>query len=95
MAGEEAGKTGQRVREVSTSLISSSPLPCNNCRRKGPTRAERKVRGEPEGSRLRTERAADDEKDVAEEEGRKYVGVVGTKGGCGGREEHPRSWRRE
>jgi hypothetical protein len=42
------------------------------------------VRGEPEGSRLRTG-AADEETDVAGEEGRKYVGVVGTKGGRGGR----------
>ncbi len=29
--------------------------------------------------------AADDEIDVAGEEGRKYVGMVGTKGGRGGR----------
>ncbi len=50
----------------------------------GPARAERKVRGEPEGSRLRTG-AADDETEVAGEGGRKYVGVVGTKGGRGGR----------
>jgi hypothetical protein len=42
------------------------------------------VRGEPEESRLRTG-AADDETEVAGEEGRKYVGVVGTKGGRGGR----------
>jgi hypothetical protein len=34
--------------------------------------------------RLRTG-AADDETEVAGEEGRKYVGVVGTKGGRGGR----------
>ncbi len=34
------------------------------------------MRGEPEGSRLRTG-AADEETDVAGEEMRKYVGVVG------------------
>ena len=50
----------------------------------GPARAERKVRGEPEGSRLRTG-VADDETEVAGEEGRKNVGVVRTKGGRGGR----------
>ncbi len=84
MAGEGAWWTGQRVREVSTSLMSSSSLPCNHFRRWGPARAERKVRGEPEGSRLRTG-AADDETEVAGEEGRKYVGLVETKGGRGGR----------
>ena len=35
--GEGAWWTGQRVREVSTSLISSSSLPCNHCRRLGRT----------------------------------------------------------
>jgi hypothetical protein len=40
------------------------------------------MRGEPEGSRFRTG-AADDETAVAGEE-KKYVGVVGTKGGRGG-----------
>ncbi len=84
MAGEGAWWTGQRVWVVSTSLMSSLSLPCNNCRRWGPARAERKVRGKPEGSRLRTG-AADDEIEVAGEEGRKYVVVVETKGGRGGR----------
>ena len=42
------------------------------------------MRGEPEGSRLRTG-AAEDEMEVAGEEGRKYVGVKGTEGGRGGR----------
>jgi hypothetical protein len=54
--------------------MSSSSLPCNHCRRLGPARAERKVRGEPDGSRLRTG-AAEEETEVAGEEGRKYVGV--------------------
>jgi hypothetical protein len=74
VAREGAWWTGQRVREVSTSLMSSSSLPCNHCRRLGPARAERKVRGEPDGSRLRTG-AAEEETEVAGEEGRKYVGV--------------------
>ena len=74
MAREGAWWTGQRVREVSTSLISSSSLPCNHCRRLGPARAERKVRGEPEGLRLRTG-AEEEETEVAGVEGRKYVGV--------------------
>ncbi len=42
------------------------------------------MRGEPEGSRLRTG-AADEETDVVGEDGKKYVGVVGTGGGRGGR----------
>jgi hypothetical protein len=61
-------------------LVVASPQPLQTYGG-GPASAERKVRGElPEGSRLRT-RAADDETKVAGEEGRKYVGLVGTKGG--------------
>jgi hypothetical protein len=74
VAREGAWWTGHRVREVSTSLISSSSLPCNHCRRLGPARAERRLRGEPDGVRLRTG-AAEEETAVAGEEGRKYEGV--------------------
>ncbi len=56
--------------EGSGSFISSSSLPRNHCRRWGPARAEQKVRGELEGSRLKTG-AADDETEVAGEEGGK------------------------
>ncbi len=57
------------------------------------------MRGEPEGSRLRTG-AADDETEVAGEEGRKYVGVVGDQWRQGRvkqdrREGHPLFWRRD
>ena len=52
---EAAKWTGQRVRKVSTSLISSVSLARNHCSRWGPdTTAERKVRGEPEGFRFKT-----------------------------------------
>ena len=70
MGEEEAKWTGQRVRVVSTSFTNSVSLPRSHCRRWGPDRAERKVRGEPEESRLRTG-AAEDETEVAGEEGRK------------------------
>ncbi len=47
--------------------VSSSSLPCNHCRRWGPVRAERKVAGEPEGSRLKTG-AAEEEMSQAHSE---------------------------
>ncbi len=42
------------MREVSTSLINSLSLARNHWARKGPLMAERKVRGGPEGFKLRT-----------------------------------------
>ena len=81
---EAAKWTGQRVREVSTSFISSLSLASNHWGRKGPDKAERKVRGEPSGLRFRT--GAEEEETDEEEEGRvNHVAVKGLGGGEGGR----------
>ena len=80
---EAAKWTGQRVREVSTSFISSLSLASNHWGRKGPDTAERKVRGEPLGLRLRTG-AKEEETDV-DEEGVNHVAVKGLGGDKGGR----------
>ncbi len=56
--------TGQRVREVATSFISSLSLACNHWGRKGPAKADRKVRVESDGVRFKTgteEEETDDE----------------------------------
>ncbi len=87
MGVEWAKWTGQRVREVSTSLISSLSLPVNHWDRKGPAKAERKVSGEPSGLRLRT--GAEWKETEEEEEGRGGGNHVGGKEGerePGGRE---------
>ena len=81
---EAAKWTGQRVREVSTSFISSLSLARNHWVRKGPDTAERKVRGEPSGLRLWTE-AEEEETDVDEEGGGNHVAVKGLGGDKGGR----------
>ncbi len=62
---------GQRMREVSTSLINSLSLANNHWAREGPETAERKVRGEPDGFKFRT---------GAEEGGK----VEGDEAGAGG-----------
>jgi hypothetical protein len=51
---DRAKCTGQRVREVSTSFISSLSLASNHSGRKEPDRAERKVREEPLGLMFKT-----------------------------------------
>jgi hypothetical protein len=81
---EAAKCTGQRVREVSTSFISSLSLASNHWGRKGPDTAERKVRGEPLGLRLRTG-AKEEETDVDKEGGGNHVAVKGLGGDRGGR----------
>jgi hypothetical protein len=48
-------------------------------------RAERKVRGGPEGSRFNTGAPAEDTMERDEEGGKCQVGVEGTEGGRGGR----------
>jgi hypothetical protein len=83
---EEAKCTGQRVRVVSTSFTNSVSLPRSHCRRWGPDRAERKVRGEPEGSRLRTG-APEEKTEVVGEEGNEIVGWSGGNQGRKGRTE--------
>ena len=81
---EAAKWTGQRVREVSTSFISSLSLASNHWGRKGPDKAERKVRGKPSGLRFRT--GAEEEETDEEEEGRvNHVAVKGLGGDEGGR----------
>ncbi len=78
--------TGQRAREVSTSLISSVSLARNHCSLLGPDTAEQKVRGEPEGFRFRTgveEEATEEEGDMLE--GGNHLAVKGLGGGKGGR----------
>jgi hypothetical protein len=70
---------------VSTSFTNSVPLPRSHCERKGPERADLKVRGDPEGSRWRTG-PAEDEMEVRDEvEGGNQVGLEGTEGGRGER----------
>ncbi len=54
VGGKEAKWTGQRVRVVLTSFTNSVSLARSHCRQWGPDRTERKVRGEPDGSSLRT-----------------------------------------
>ncbi len=54
MGRELATCTGQRVREVSTSLINSLSLANNHWARKEPETTERKVRGEPDVFKFRT-----------------------------------------
>ena len=85
MGEEEAKRTGQRVRVVSTSFTNSVSLARSHWRRWGPDRAERKVRGEPEGSRLRTGAPAEETAGREVEGGRNQVGLEGTGGGRGGR----------
>ncbi len=80
---EVAKWTGQRVREVSTSLISSVSLVRSHCSRWGPDTAEWKVRGEPDGLRFKT-RAEEEEKGEMVE-GRNHLAVNGLAGGKGGR----------
>ena len=75
--------TGQRVREVSTSLISSASLARSHCSRWGPDTAERKVRGEPEGLRFKT--GAEEEEKGEMVEGGNHLAVNGLAGGKGGR----------
>jgi hypothetical protein len=61
---EVAKWTEQRVREVSTSLMSSLSLAHNHWGRWGSVKAKRKVRGEPEGLRFKIgaeEEEADEE----------------------------------
>ena len=76
--------TGQRVREVSTSLISSLSLARNHWGRKGPVKAERKVRGEPDGVRFKTG-AEEEETDDEGKGGSNHFAVNGLGGGKGGR----------
>ena len=74
------------MREVSTSLINSLSLARNNWARKGPLTAERKVRGEPEGFKLRT--GAEEEEKEGEDEakaGGNHLAVKGLGGGKGER----------
>ena len=85
MGGEEQKCTGQRVRVVSTSFTSSVSLPRSHWGRKGPDKADLKVRGEPEGSRLRTGAPQEETKGRDEEGGKNQVGLDGTGGGRGGR----------
>ena len=78
--------TGQRVREVSTSFISSLSLAANHWARKGPETAERKVRGEPDGFRFKT--GAEDGENEEEDEakaGENHLAVKGFGGGKGER----------
>ena len=75
--------TGHRVREVSTSLISSLSLARNHCSRWGPDTAERKVRGEPEGFRFKT--GAKEEEKGERADGGNHFAVKGWAGGKGGR----------
>ena len=71
------------MREVSTSFMSSLSLASNHWGRKGPDKAERKVRGEPSGLRFRT--GAEEEETGEEDEGRvNQVAVKGLGGGKGG-----------
>ena len=74
MGGEAAKWTGQMVRVVSTSFTSSVSLARSHCKRCGPERAERKVRGEPEGSRLRTGAPEEETAGRDEEGGKNQVG---------------------
>ena len=76
---EAAKWTGQRVREVSTSFISSLSLASNHWGRKGPDKAERKVRGEPSGLRFRTgaeEEETDEETEDKSDEESDALSVV-------------------
>ncbi len=85
MGEEEAKCTGHSVRVASTSFTNAVSLARSHCRRWGPDRAERKVRGEPERSRLSTGAPAE-ETAASEAEGvGNQVGVEGTGGGRGGR----------
>ncbi len=84
MGVESAKWTGQRVREVSTSFISSLSLAPNHWGRKGPVRAEQKVRGEPDGVRFKTG-AEEEETDEKGEGGSNHFAVNGLGGGTGGR----------
>ena len=72
--------TGQRVREVSTSLISSLSLAHTHWGRCGPAKAARKVRGEPEGVRFKTG-AREDETDDEGEGGSNHFAGNGLGGG--------------
>ena len=83
MGLEVAKWTGERVREVSTSLMSSESLARNHCSRWGPDTAERKVRGEPEGLRFNT--GAEEEEKGEIVEGGNHLAVNGLAGGNGGR----------
>ena len=71
--------TGQRVREVSTSLISSLSLARTHWGRCGPAKAARKVRGEPEGVRFKTG-AREEETDDEGEGGSNHFAVNGLGG---------------
>ncbi len=76
--------TGQRVQEVPTSFINSLSLASTHWGRKGPDKAERKVREEPSGLRFRT--GAEEEETDEEEEGSvNHVTVKGLEGDKGGR----------
>ncbi len=81
---DRAKWAGQRVLEVSTSFISSLSLAGNRWGRKGPDKAERKVRGEPSGLRFRT--GAEEEETDEEDEWRvNHVAVKGLGEDKGGR----------
>ncbi len=80
MGEEEAKWMGQRVRVASTSFTNSVSLARSHCRRWGPDRADWKVRGEPEGSRLRTGAPAEETAGSEVEGGRNRVVVEGTGG---------------
>jgi hypothetical protein len=78
--------TGQRVREVSTSFISSLSLARNHWGRWGSTKAARKVRGEPDGVRFNMG-AEEEETDDDGEMGPNHFAVNGLGGvrGASGR----------
>ncbi len=86
MGREEQKCTGQRVRVVSTSFTNSVSLARSHWERKGPERADLKVRGAPDGSRLRTGEPEEETEGRDEEGGKNQVESDDTDGGRGGHE---------
>jgi hypothetical protein len=86
VGGEEQKCTGHRVRVVSTSFTNSVSLARSHWGRKGPERADLKVRGAPEGSRLRTGAPEEEIEGRDEEGGKNQVGTDDNGGGREGRE---------
>jgi hypothetical protein len=68
------------VRVVSSSLTNSSPSPTAHCGPNGPEMAERKVRGLPASSKLKTGAVDESEWSRKREDGRNHVGAWGVAG---------------
>ena len=80
------GGTAQKVwgAQLRDAFISSLSLALNHWGRKGPVKADRKVRGEPDGVRFKTG-VEEEETDDEGKGGSNHFAVNGWGGGKGGR----------